>query len=179
MSNSTAPGIAALHARLTSLNPGAAILADDGADAAALTGIADDVTRWLAVDAIAAHRSADAFALVRDAAFTRGALEAFLDEAATRFGDALLRVKGLVALSESPDRPALVRGLGSVFALPVILPAWPGADRRTRLAVAATNLDRAAFTALFDAYAGSPAVDTPDRAAMMDNPLALPGLRPR
>jgi len=166
-------------AALRALNPGAAILAMAGTDAADVTGIAADIPRWLAIDAVSAQESSDAFALVRDARFSRLALESFLDEAATRFGDALVRVKGLVALAESPDRPALVHGIGNVFALPATLAAWPDADRRTRLAVNASGLDRRAFIALFEAYAGTPAIDTPDRAAVMDNPLALPGFRAR
>lgn len=169
------PPMAALRA----LNPGALILAAGTADATALTGIADDIPRWLAIDAVSAHQSTDAFALVRDARFTAAALETFLDEAAARFGDALIRVKGLVALAQSPDRPALVHGLGDVFALPAHLAAWPDNDRRTRLAVTAKGIDRGACTALFDAYAGTPALDTPDRAAMMDNPLSLSRYRPR
>jgi G3E family GTPase len=176
-----APQADALRARITGLNPGAAILdADQGeATAAALTGIADDVLRWLAAEAVATHPESRAFLIARETAFPRGALEAFLDEAATRFGPALVRMKGIVALADSPDRPALVQGFGDVLALPVLLPGWPDADRRTRLVVTGRDLDRRAFETLFDAWAGALAPDTPDRAAMTANPLAITGFRPR
>jgi len=178
-----APDKEALRARIAAANPGAAILdASRGeADGAALTGLSPfaDAERWLAFDAVAAASAPDRFAIAREAAFTRGALEAFLDEAAARFGPALVRLKGIVITAETPDRPAIVQGFGDVIALPVPLPAWPGAGRRTRLVVTGDGLDGRAFTGLFDAYAGALAVDTPDRAAMMDNPLAIAGFRPR
>jgi G3E family GTPase len=172
-----------LRARIAAANPAAPILdASRGeATAAALTGLSPlaDAEGWLSFDAVAAAGAPDCFAMARDAAFSGAALEAFLDEAAARFGPALIRLKGIVALAETPDRPALVRGFGDVLALPALLPAWPGTDRRTRIVVTGDGLDRHAFTDLFDAYAGSLAVDTPDRAAMMDNPLAIAGFRPR
>jgi G3E family GTPase len=171
------------RARLAAANPGATILdaARGEATVAALTGLSPfaDAEGWLSFDAVATASAPDRFAIARDAALTRAALEAFLDEAATRFGPTLVRLKGIVALGESPDRPAVVQGFGDVLALPALLPAWPGDDRRTRLVVTGDGLDRNVFTGLFDAYAGSLAVDTPDRAAMMDNPLAIAGFRPR
>jgi G3E family GTPase len=175
--------IEALRARIAAANPGAAILdaSRDEAGAAALTGLSPlaDAEGWLSFDAVNAASAPACLAIARDAAFTRAALEAFLDEAANRFGPTLVRMKGIVALRETPDQPALVQGFGDVLALPVPLPAWPGADRRTRLVVIGDGLDRGAFTGLFDAYGGSLAVDTPDRAAMMDNPLGIAGFRPR
>jgi hypothetical protein len=30
---------------------------------------------------------------------------------------------------------------------------------------------------LFDAFLSKPSIDTPDRAALQDNPLAVPGMR--
>jgi hypothetical protein len=36
------------------------------------------------------------------------------------------------------------------------------------------DLDESYIRKLWDAFAGTPATDTPDRAALMDNPLALP-----
>lgn len=170
-----------LRAHLSALNPGAPLLdaARGEAHAATLTGTASDLTRWIAIDAAAAQKDAGTFVIVRDVAFSSAVLEAFLDEAVTRFGPTLLRVKGIVALDGSPDRPALVHGIGEVFALPFRLPAWPDGDRRTRLVVTALGLDHGAFHALFDAFSDTPAPDTPDRAAILDNPLAVAGFRPR
>ncbi|WP_333835368.1 CobW family GTP-binding protein [Rubrimonas sp.] len=48
-------------------------------------------------------------------------------------GPALLRVKGVVCLAEKPERPIVIHGAQHVFHDPVILDAWPDADRRTRL----------------------------------------------
>ena len=58
---------------------------------------------------------------------------------------------------------------------PVALPAWPDADRRTRLVFILRDLDESFVTRLWDAFLGKPAIDAPDAAALTDNPLALGG----
>jgi inner membrane protein len=55
----------------------------------------------------------------------------------------------------------------------VLLPRWPDADRRTRLVFITRDLDESYVRRLWDAFAGMPAPDTPDRAALTDNPLSL------
>ena len=54
---------------------------------------------------------------------------------------------------------------------PARLDAWPDDDRRTRLVFIVRDLDPAAIHGLFQAFLGTPAVDRPDRAALVDNPL--------
>jgi hypothetical protein len=39
------------------------------------------------------------------------------------------------------------------------------------------DLPEAFVKDLFDAFLGKPRIDTPDRAALNDNPLAVPGMR--
>jgi G3E family GTPase len=48
-------------------------------------------------------------------------------------GNDLLRVKGLVAFADRPDRPALVQAAQHAMFAPEWLDAWPDADRRNRL----------------------------------------------
>ena len=50
-------------------------------------------------------------------------------------------------------------------------------ERGTRLVLIAIDLPEDYVRRLFAAIAGSPAVDTPDRAALADNPLAIAGYR--
>ena len=62
--------------------------------------------------------------------------------------------------------------------MPVRLAAWPeGSDRKTRLVLITQDLDEAYVRELFDAFTGKVMVDRPDRQAMMDNPLAVPGFK--
>ena len=82
-------------------------------------------------------------------------------------------MKGLVRLSTEPDRPLLLQGVQHVLHPPRLLDAWPDQDHRTRLVFIGRKLDEAAIRALFDALTGTPRTDTPDRAALEDNPLSL------
>ncbi len=114
-----------------------------------------------------------AFSLVSDVPVRSAALELFLDLLRSAHGPKLLRVKGLVALADHPDRPLVLHGVQHVFHPPVLLPAWPDADRRTRLVFITRELDEAFVRGLWDALSGVPRIDTPDAAALSDNPLSL------
>ena len=106
------------------------------------------------------------------------ALEMFIDLLRSAHGEKLLRMKGIVQISSSPDRPVVLHGVQSVFHPPERLAAWPDpADRRTRLVLITKDLPEAFVRDLFDAFTGTPKIDRPDRAALEDNPLAVPGFR--
>jgi hypothetical protein len=51
------------------------------------------------------------------------------------------------------------------------LDAWPDDDRRTRMVFIVRDIAPETIRGLFNAFLGSPAVDRPDRAAIVDNPL--------
>src|SRR6202011_5974066 len=57
----------------------------------------------------------------------------WLDGLAAMRGDDLLRMKAIVALSDRPDEPVVLHGVQHLFHPPVLLPAWPSEDRRTRM----------------------------------------------
>jgi G3E family GTPase len=48
-------------------------------------------------------------------------------------GEQLLRLKGLVATEEHPDRPLVIHGVQHILHAVRVLAAWPSEDRRTRL----------------------------------------------
>lgn len=73
------------------------------------------------------------FVLVRDEPLPRDAFAAWLDLVIAMRGEDLLRVKGLVHQAEDPDHPLVIHGVQHLFHPPMTLPAWPGADRRTRI----------------------------------------------
>lgn len=78
-------------------------------------------------DGISAH------VVMRDTPLRAVALTLFLEALAEHCGGDILRMKGLVAIAEAPDQPAVVHGVQHVFHPLSWLAAWPSADRRTRL----------------------------------------------
>jgi G3E family GTPase len=155
--------LARLEFRLAALNPGAKVLrARNGAiDPAALFGLglfdpetkSVEVQRWLQDEAVAAHDAHEdehghehehhdvnrhderirAFCVTRDTPVSWSALSGWLDALATMRGDDLLRVKAIVAIADRPEQPVVLHGVQHLFHPPVLLPAWPSEDRRTRI----------------------------------------------
>lgn len=118
------------------------------------------------------------FSILHDRPIAPAALDMFIDLLRSAHGEKLLRMKAIVALSDNPDRPLILHGVQSVFHTPQRLPAWPDPeDRRTRMVLITKDLPEAFVRDLFDAFTGTPKIDRPDRAALEDNPLAIPGLK--
>jgi G3E family GTPase len=57
----------------------------------------------------------------------------WLELLAAMRGEQMLRVKGIVAVSDHPEQPLVIHGVQHVFHPPVKLEKWPSADRCTRL----------------------------------------------
>ncbi len=68
-------------------------------------------------------------------------LTLFLQALAENCGPDLLRVKGIVAIRESPETPAVVHGVQHVFHPIEWLDQWPSADRASRLVFIGRRLD--------------------------------------
>ncbi|MCJ2036723.1 CobW family GTP-binding protein [Methylobacterium sp. J-068] len=192
-----------LEARLRALNPAAPIHAASVEPVALLGGLfglegkIGDVRDWLGAEDhhhehghhghghhghghhhhdVNRHDAAiRAFSLTSDKPVPRAAFEMFLDLLRSSHGPNLLRLKGLVALADAPERPLVVHGVQHVIHAPVHLDAWPDGDHRSRLVLIVRDLDPAFVTRLWDAFLGRPRIDGPDAAALTDNPLAIPG----
>lgn len=118
------------------------------------------------------------YAIVHDEPIDPMAINMFIDLLRSTHGEKLLRMKAIVALTDRPEKPLVLHGVQSIFHPPVRLPAWPeGADRKTRLVLITRDLSESYVRDLFGAFTGKVAIDHPDRAAMMDNPLSIPGLK--
>jgi G3E family GTPase len=153
-----------------------------------------DVTRWLAAEAYwsdrdAAHGGAPdsdshrrhrhgrgddgivSFSIVSQAAVPRASIEMFLDLLRSIHGPKLMRLKGIVNIAETPEQPMVVHGVQHLFHPPTVLPGWPDEDRRTRLVFITRQSDPNSIRDLFGAFVQAAAVDRPDRAALVDNPL--------
>jgi G3E family GTPase len=165
-----------------------------------------DVKRWLAAEAYAdsaprhpgsgqPHHADDhhhhhdvnrhddrirAFSLASEAAIPSAMLEMFLDLLRSVHGPNLLRLKGIVKLTERPESPVVVHGVQHILHPMVRLPGWPDGDTRTRIVLITRDLDPGAVRTLFDAFVGAGAApDQPDRTALIDNPLIPFGGRDR
>jgi len=118
------------------------------------------------------------FSIIEEKAIDPMALEMFIDLLRSAHGEKLLRMKAIIATSDRPERPLVLHGVQSIFHPPVRLAAWPDPeDRRTRMVLITKDLPEAFVKDLFDAFLGKPRIDTPDRTALHDNPLAVPGMR--
>jgi G3E family GTPase len=160
-----APGTALLG-RLAALNPGAArvlapgdpaeILFGDGAPRAVADPPSDvhaDHTHGVATHTIALTLPCSRL----DFAKALGAL-------AGAHGEDLLRVKGLVAFADRPDRPAVIQGAQHAIYDPVWLDAWPDPARRSWLVFIVHAIPLAAILERF-AFAGATLWGAPAQAA--------------
>jgi G3E family GTPase len=223
--------LAALRARLASLNPRAPVSDGDDDSVSSLSMLANglydssskiaDVDRWLR-DEIAAdqhehhyhdhdhdggcdcghdhghdhehhHHAHDhghhhhndvnrhgddirSFSIVHDRPIDPMAIDMFVDLLRSAHGEKLLRMKAVVKLSDNPERPLVLHGVQAIFHPPQRLPRWPdGSDQKTRMVLITKGLTEEFVADLFAAFTGEPRLDRPDRAALEDNPLAVPG----
>jgi G3E family GTPase len=168
---------AALVARLGALNPVAEIVAcAHGAVAPArLFGLGPwrerhgsaEIEDWLGAAALEGHAHAHqhdpnrhgadirAFSLRRAEPVAAAAFSAFLELLTASAGPGLLRVKGLVKISEAPDKPLVLHAVQHIIHEPVLLDGWPSADADTRLVFIVKGIAEESITSLFDALVGS------------------------
>lgn len=117
----------------------------------------------------------NSFSLVHDRPVSFAAISTFLDLLQSTQGDRLLRMKGIVELAEDPSRPLVLHGVQTMMHPPARLPAWPDDQRGARLVVIGIDLSEDYVRRLFAAVTDTPMTDTPDRAAVASNPLAIVG----
>ena len=129
-----------------------------GCDAAARVARLETVAGWLRPRSpfvAAAHSDGIAtFSLVREAPLPALALTLWLEALVEHCGARLLRLKGLVDVTEMPGRPALIHGVQHVFSAPEWLEGWPSADRRTRLVFISEGVPRHFPARLLEAIEG-------------------------
>jgi G3E family GTPase len=118
------------------------------------------------------------FSIIHDRPIDPMAIDMFIDLLRSAHGEKLLRMKAVVKLSDNPERPLVLHGVQAIFHPPQRLAGWPeGSDRKTRMVLITKGLAEEFVTDLFAAFTGDPRLDRPDRAALEDNPLAVPGFR--
>ncbi len=190
-----------LEARLRAINPFAPFFDADGAEAARAVLLeagpfdvdnkSPDVARWLDDEKSHDHdhdhdhhhdvtRHNDrirSFSIVYDEPLDPQAIAMFVDLLRSAHGEKLLRMKAVVKLADNPSRPLILHAVQTVMHPPKRLDAWPGEDQRTRLVLITQDLPEAFVRDLFDTFVGKPRTDRPDRQALEENPLSVPGMR--
>ncbi|MGI9353024.1 MAG: CobW family GTP-binding protein [Rhizobiaceae bacterium] len=91
-------------------------------------------------------------------------------------GPSLLRVKGFANSDEHTEGPVLLQMSGPIVHDPVKLENWPDGIPRTQLTVIGKDIDLALIQSAFNGFFGIAGIDTPDRDALIDNPLSIPGV---
>lgn len=114
-----------------------------------------------------------AFSIATETPIPLNTLEMFLDLMRSAHGDKLLRMKGIVQLADDPDSPVVFHVVQHLMHPPARLDAWPDDDRRSRMVCITKDLPPEMVRKMFDAFLGVPQVDTPDKAALTENPLSL------
>jgi G3E family GTPase len=165
-----APG--PLRATLAALAPAAEIVEARALDAAAF--LTEAVRALQSYSPRAAHGTAEAHVFRSDAPLDPAAFARFLTLLGELSGPRLLRVKGLAATADDPTRPWLVQGAQHALAPPLRLERWPEGAQGTALAVIGEGVETTARR-LWDALIGRIAVDSPDWAALTQNPLKPQG----
>jgi G3E family GTPase len=156
----------ALLRRLTQLNAAAPVLrAQHGRiDPQSLFGaggddplsMSFDGRSWLGENELRhSHGPHDAeiqtYAIIREAPIRAVTLTLLLETLAEHCGSDLLRLKGIINIMESPDRPAVIHGVQHVFHAPNWLARWPSDDRCSRIVVITRGIPRGWIEALLNA----------------------------
>ncbi|HEX9449373.1 MAG TPA: GTP-binding protein [Dongiaceae bacterium] len=81
-----------------------------------------------------------AFCLTHEAPLDWDKFVTWIEMLTATQGANLLRIKGILNVADE-DKPVAIHGIQHLFHPPVVLPAWPSADRRSRLVFITRDLD--------------------------------------
>jgi G3E family GTPase len=98
-------------------------------------------------------------------------LELFLELLTSYHGPNMLRMKGVILMSDDPARPLAVHGVQHVLHPPVRLPSWPDGKPETRLVFIVKDIEKSAIEGLFKAFTDQ--IDGTAAAAFTDKTLSL------
>lgn len=129
---------------------------------------AEDVPGWLAMKTLGLHGghthdpnrhedAVEAIGLDHDMPLDPGSLTAFLQLVTSNTGSGLLRLKGLFAVADDPERPVVAHVVQHRLYPLQRLDRWPTEDRRTRVVLIGRNMPAKPIRDLFAAVAPRPA----------------------
>jgi G3E family GTPase len=161
----SAETLATLRAALAGLNPGMPVLETEPEGFAAglftnrfAPAEAEAVPAWLAEAGLPpaagnpGHTgNLESFSFVADTAITPEALTVFQEAMRILHGPRLLRMKGIIALTDDPERPAVIHHVQSMAHPPQRLARWPGRDRRSKLVFIVEGIPRETIAGFWNA----------------------------
>ncbi|MDJ0613642.1 MAG: GTP-binding protein [Rhizobiaceae bacterium] len=93
----------------------------------------------------------------------------------SQFGSQILRVKGFALIEESVE-PVIVQVSGAIIHdLEKLSVSLDHRLEETELVVITNELDPGRVVSVFDGFCGNVGADRPDKEALLNNPLAIPG----
>jgi G3E family GTPase len=95
-------------------------------------------------------RGIENFVLMRESPLAREEVQYLLDGITQNLGVGLLRVKGLVNISEEPGRPAVIHGAQHLLHTMTWLDRWPDSDHRTRIVFITQGIPRGSLKDIID-----------------------------
>ncbi|WP_089173652.1 GTP-binding protein [Bosea sp. AS-1] len=98
-----------------------------------------------------------AFALTAEQPVAQQTFDLFWTLLRSIHGPRLLRLKGLVQLTDQPERPLLVHAVQQILHPPIRLDAWPDGDRRSRLVLIVKDIEEETVQRLWSAFLGQQA----------------------
>lgn len=135
-----------------------------GDGAYSITGKAEDVLGWLAMERLGAHTDhahdpnrhgdeVEAICLSHDVPLSPQAVETFLHIVTSNISSGLLRLKGLFALTDAPDRPLVAHAVQHRLYPLERLERWPDEDRRSRVVLIGRDMPVKQIRDLFEVLA--------------------------
>ena len=129
-----------------------------------ISGKAEDVPGWLAMERLAQHsdhehdpnRHGDeiqAISLTHNVPLSPQAVDTFLHIVTTNISSGLMRMKGIFALSDEPDRPLAAHAVQRKLYPLQRLERWPDADRRSRVVLIGKDMPIKPIQDLFQVLA--------------------------
>lgn len=92
------------------------------------------------------------YAFTDDNPISPQALELFLELLTSYHGPNLLRMKGIIKVSDNPQRPVVLHGVQHVLHPPTRLESWPDGKEQSRLVFIVKDIEKTAIEELFRAF---------------------------
>ncbi|WP_053997806.1 CobW family GTP-binding protein [Ahrensia marina] len=181
----TLSDIAVLPQTLKAINPSAAIVDRQKTKISELfsprtysvSDRREDVEGWLALEDVLATQAMQenanshskdsthsrhasgirTFSIIHDEPIPEKRFTEFMSTLQTAAGPKLLRMKGIIGVTEDTEHPRLVHAVQHCISDPVRLAAWPDHDRRTRFVFITNEIDPKPVHDLFSAIIGGAA----------------------
>ena len=153
------------------------ICARDSDDKKSLIKNTSSVDQSITSNSIASHHEScvKTFTINTKNTVTINVLEEFIDVLGTTVGANILRMKGLIGIKENPNQPAVVQGVQHYIHPIECLEQWPTENKHSFLVFITTGQIEETVRKTFNAFFDIPTIDSPDRRAITDNPLAIAG----